>query len=295
MRIGKLFHLTPLVDDLAAAEYFFNSVFAPLCMMRNYSSHWHRHAALYVIAETCIEPMQPLPSPEGEQATSWYRYMERFGPHVHNLAFYVDGREELIRRLTEAGVRTTDGGSPGTVFAHPKDTPGMLEFSEPTQEYSLQHMDPRFSAHWPAFRDDYWPKRHPLTLQRLSHVTVVVDDVDAGRRFYTEVLDAVALVDQPATAPDADSSFVLVGEDTVVELTHPRDPSSVIGRELATVGQCVTGVTFTIGDIARAEQHLRQHETPVATVNEHAIVLDRSRTWGVEYQFTDRSLVGDPR
>ena len=53
-RIGKLFHLTPLVDDLAPAEYFFNSVFAPLCMMRNYSSHWHRHAAIYIIGETSI-------------------------------------------------------------------------------------------------------------------------------------------------------------------------------------------------------------------------------------------------
>ena len=43
MRIGKLFHLTPLVDSLPDAEFFFNSLFSPLCMMRNYSSHWHRH------------------------------------------------------------------------------------------------------------------------------------------------------------------------------------------------------------------------------------------------------------
>ena len=59
-RIGKLFHLTPLVDDLGDAEYFFNSVFSPLCMMRNYSEHWHRHAAIYIIAETSIEPMHCL-------------------------------------------------------------------------------------------------------------------------------------------------------------------------------------------------------------------------------------------
>ena len=30
----QVFHLTPLVDSIADAEFFFNSVFAPLCMMR---------------------------------------------------------------------------------------------------------------------------------------------------------------------------------------------------------------------------------------------------------------------
>ena len=30
-RIGKLFHLTPLVDSLADAEFFFDSVFSRRC------------------------------------------------------------------------------------------------------------------------------------------------------------------------------------------------------------------------------------------------------------------------
>ena len=88
-RIGKLFHLTPLVDSLADAEFFFNTVFSPLCMMRNYSDHWHRDAAIYVIGETSIEPMHCFPGP-GPVATSWYRYAEKFGPRVHNIAFYVE-------------------------------------------------------------------------------------------------------------------------------------------------------------------------------------------------------------
>jgi len=127
-RIGKLFHLTPLVDSLGDAEYFFNRVFSPLCMMRNWSDHWYRHAAIYVIAETSIEPMECLPGP-GDARTSWFRYVDRFGPRVHNMAFYVDHIEDLALRLEEAGVRVTDGGSgQPTVFCHPKDTPGMLEF-----------------------------------------------------------------------------------------------------------------------------------------------------------------------
>ena len=99
-RIGKLFHLTPLVDDLADAEFFFDSVFSPLCIMRNYSPHWHRDAAIYVIAETSIEPMQRYRPRDGEAGTSWFRYLDRFGPHVHNIAFYVDDAPALDRRLT---------------------------------------------------------------------------------------------------------------------------------------------------------------------------------------------------
>jgi catechol 2,3-dioxygenase-like lactoylglutathione lyase family enzyme len=294
-RIGKLFHLTPLVDSLADAELFFNSVFSPLCMLRNYSAHWHRHAAVYVVAETSIEPMQPLAPVDGGEPTSWFRYMDRFGPHVHNLAFYVENGAALTRRLTEAGVRTTDGGAPGTVFAHPKDTPGMLEFSETGGQYPFEKVDPRFSPHWPAFRDDFWPKRHRLGLERLSHVTVVVHDVTEATRFYTDVLDGKSLDEQPSTVGDADSAFVLVGEDTVLELAQPRDPSSVIARELDTVGQCVTTVTFRVRDLDQAAVHLTQAQAPVVSVAEHQVVLDRTRTWGAEYRFTDQSLAGDPR
>ncbi len=294
-RIGKLFHLTPLVDSIADAELFFNSVFSPMCIMRGYSPHWHRHGAIYVIAETSIEPMQPLPPPPGEEGTSWFRYMEKYGPHVHNMAFYVANGPGLAARLAEAGVRTTDAGAPGTVFAHPKDTPAMLEFNDPGDPSRAVLNDPRFSPHWPALRDDFWPMRHPLGLERLSHITVVVHDVAAARRFYVDVLDAIPLDGQESSVADADASFVMVGEDTVVELVHPRDPSSLVARELDTVGQCVMGITFKVRDIGRAAEHLTRQSAPVVTVAEHEILLDRERTWGTEYRFTDVGLVGDPR
>ncbi len=230
-RIGKMFHLTPLVDSLADAECFFNSVFSPLCMMRNYSEHWHRHAAIYVIAETSIEPMEVLPPPEGKTATSWYRYMEKYGPRVHNMAFYVDDLDDLAQRLEAAGVRITDAGSGTTVFCHPKDTPGMLEFHP--AEGLWEGMDPRFRPEWPAFRDAFWARSHPLGLQRMSHVTVVVDDLPAAEKFYVDVLDAAPLPDQDATVPGGASRHVAVGEDTVVELLSPGDADSPHARDLA--------------------------------------------------------------
>ena len=295
-RLGKLFHLTPLVDSIADAEFFFNSVFAPLCSMRGYSSHWHRHGAIYLIAETSIEPMEPLPPPPGETGTSWFRYMEKYGPHVHNIAFYVENAPALAARLAEAGVRTTDGGTANnTVFAHPKDTPAMLEFYDPGDPARAILNDPRFSPHWPPLRDDFWPRRHQLGLERLSHITVVVRDLAAARAFYVDVLDSVPLDDQESSVADADAGFVMVGEDTVLELVHPRDPSSTAARELDSVGECVIGVTFKVRDIEQASEHLTRQEAPVLTVAEHEILLDRKRTWNTDYRFTDVGLVGDPR
>jgi catechol 2,3-dioxygenase-like lactoylglutathione lyase family enzyme len=292
-RIGKLFHLTPLVDSLADAEYFFNRVFSPLCMMRNYSAHWHRHAAIYVIAETSIEPMEVLPPLPGNEPTSWYRYTERFGMRVHNIAFYVDDIDDLEERLKAAGVRTTDAGSGNTVFCHPKDTPGMLEFfPHPTEIWD--RMDPRMRPEWAPFRDAYWAN-HPLGLERLSHITVVVKDLAAAEKFYVEVLDAVPLPDQPATEPDAVSRYVAVGEDTVLELLSPGDPTSRAGRDLANVGESVIGATFTISDVGRALEHVTRLDVPVATSSEHEIVFDVTRTWGCEYRLTDATLTGDAR
>ena len=292
-RIGKLFHLTPLVDSLPDAEFFFNAVFSPLCMMRNYSSHWHRHAAIYVIAETSIEPMHCLPPLPGDEATSWFRYADRFGPRVHNMAFYVDDLDDLAARLEAAGVRITDAGSGTTVFCHPKDTPGMLEF-HPAGGGPWEQMDPRFSDHWAAFRDSYWP-HHPLGLLRMSHITIVVDDLAAAEKFYVEVLDAVPLPDQAATIEGGTARHALVGEDTVIELLAPGGRDSVAASDLARVGPSVTGVTFTVRDVAAAAEWLDRIGVSAAEVTDHEVRMDLASTWGCEYRFTDRVLTGDPR
>ena len=293
-RIGKLFHLTPLVDDLAAAEFFFDTVFSPLCMMRNYSPHWHRDAAIYVVAEASIEPMQCYPPRDGESASSWYRYQDRFGPRVHNTAFYVDDVAAIDRRLVEAGVRTTNGGTDdsGTTFTHPKDMPGMLEFHEPIH---WGGRDPRFSADYDAFAADYWGNRHPLGVQRLSHITTVVRDMATAKAFFVDVLDAVPLDDQPSTFADADAAYVLVGAETVMELAQPTASTSAIAADLDRVGEGVVGLTFTIRDLEPATQHLALFAAPVLAATDRDIRLDPSKTWSCEYRFTTDVLAGDPR
>ena len=296
-RLGKLFHLTPLVDSIADAEFFFNSVFAPLCSMRGYSSHWHRHGAIYLIAETSIEPMEPLPPPPGESGTSWFRYMDKYGPHVHNIAFYVENAPALAARLAEAGVRTTDGGTAdSTVFAHPKDTPAMLEFYDPGDPARAILNDPRFSPHWPPLRDDFWPRRHQLGLERLSHITVVVRRPRGrGARSTSTCSTRCRSTTRSRRWRTPTRASCWSARTPSWSWCTPATRRRPRRGELDTVGQCVIGVTFKVRDIEQASEHLTRQEAPVLTVTEHEILLDRKRTWNTDYRFTDVGLVGDPR
>jgi hypothetical protein len=109
------------------------------------------------------------------------------------------------------------------------------------------------------------------------------------------VLDAQPLPEQAATIKGATARHYLVGEDTVVEMMDPRGTDSVAARDLERVGPSVTGVTFTVRDLARAAEWIGMMKAPVAEVTEAEVRLDVDQTWGCEYRFTERVLTGDPR
>ena len=130
----------------------------------------------------------------------------------------------------------------------------------------------------------------------MSHVTVAVDDLPAAEKFYVDVLDGVPLPDQGATVPGGASRYVVVGEDTIIELLAPGNGDSTHARDLARVGPSVTGVTFTVRDISTASEWLGlAGDEFVANATDHELRLDVAKTWGCEYRFTDRVLTGDPR
>ena len=258
-RIGKLFHLTPLVDDLGDAEYFFNSVFSPLCMMRNYSEHWHRHAAIYIIAETSIEPMHCLAPEPGQEATSWFRYAEKYGPRVHNIAFYVDDLDDLGQRLEAAGVRVTDARLGEHVVLPPEGHSGHARV--PSRRRPLAGPGPSVPA-----RVERIPRRvlgaappargaaglaHHRRRRRSPRRREVL-----RRRARRECRSPTRTPPSPAGI----ARYVVVGEDTIVELLAPGDTDSVHARDLARVGPSVTGLTFTVRDVPQAATALEYHQ-----------------------------------
>ena len=57
----------------------------------------------------------------------------------------------------------------------------------------------------------------------------------------------------------------------------------------------MTGVTFTVRDLAGAAEWIEAMHAPIAEVTEAEIRLDVDQTWGCEYRFTEKVLTGDPR
>ncbi len=292
MKITYPYHLTMLVEDLAEAEEFYDSVFSPHCFMRGYAPlPLHRTAALLNISDTVIEPMQCLPPVGDEPATTMYRFVDRFGPRVHSMAMLVSGAPELAERFEAAGVRWTDGGLPNHVFPHPKDFPGLFEladFGPNLEHYPLA--DPRMRA---GFDQGYWRDMHPLGIAHTSHYTLVVRDAEVAAQRYVELLDARRLPDQPAVTPRARSVFVELTRGAVIELAEPVDEGCPFAPDLDLVGETWCGITFTVVDLDRAVQHLDQrHGLDVDRIAADLVALDRARTFGVHHGFTTRPLLG---
>ena len=291
MTLGKVFHYTPLVADLPQAETFFQTFFAPHCFYRGYAPGFHRTAAIYVIGDFVVEPLQPMPpSPGHEEPSSWYRYLQRYGERVLNLSLYADDLPGLAARLNENGIRTTDGNNPATVFMHPKDFPGMLEFFDPTITGGMA--DPRRGATWSAA---YWRDVHPLGLLHPSHFTVVTRDHRAAAKRYVDALGASVLPEQPARTPQAQSTFVAVGPEAVIELAEPQDADCPLTADLELVGDSICGVTFRVRDLAAARSWIERNGGELHDVADGTAAFDRSVTFGSDYAFTDRPLEGDPR
>ena len=290
MTIGRVFHYTPLVEDLSEAEAFFHTYFAPHCFYRGYSPHFHRSAAILVVSEFVIEPLQPLP-PVGEKpASSWFRFLQRHGPRVLNLSFYATDLAGLATRLTENGIGSTDAGNPATLFMHPKDFPGTIEFFDPSMQGGMP--DPRRAPSWTAA---YWRDAHPLGISHPSHVTVVVRDHRAAAKRYVDALGSEVLPDQPARTPGARSTFVTVGPETVVELAEPQDADCPLAGDLEQVGEAICGVTFRVREVAAAQAYIERSGGEVAPTVDGTVAFARAVTFGSDYAFTDRPLDGDPR
>ncbi len=296
MSIGKSFHLTLLVEDLAAADAFFSSLFAPHCFYRDYEPlPLHRTASLFAIGDFVIEPMEPHPPADDEQGTTIYRLFDRFGPCVQNMAFYADDLPAIAARMEARSIRVTDGGQQSVLFGHPKDFPGLVELMERTPDSSPPDAlpDPRLRAQFDA---GYWRHAHGLGIALASHVTVVVRDLDRAVDLWCDILEGRVLPHGDSLMPAARSAYLRVGTDTVVELAEPLDPACPVADVLERMGEAVCGVTFLVDDLARAQAHAERVAGPiVGAAGPGRFELDRQASFGALIAFTDRRIAGDER
>lgn len=303
MQVGQLFHVVHVVDDLTAAENWYERVFSPHYMFRRHESTLdHRTASLMLIADYPAEPMTPHPGQSGQQGTIG-KFRRRFGPRLHSLAWYCDSVAEGYERFRSFGARVTgDGGAllreaptRGGIYTHPRDTFGMIELMEPRVggrggapigDSLGECYDPRLTGTHDA---SWWATDHPLGIRRTSHVTVLVDDVERAVNLYVGVLGGRAFYE--TQAPRA--VFVAVGPDSVVELRVPAGGTAE-GEALAREGAMIWSTTFLVADLDAASAHLSESGVSVGD-GTHTVSIDPGQAFGARYAMTAEVTPGDPR
>jgi catechol 2,3-dioxygenase-like lactoylglutathione lyase family enzyme len=296
--IREFFHLIHIVDDEDKVDAFYDDLFAPERFgEKHFADNEKRWASLSMVSDLMLEVIEPS-SESADQHMPLSKFRNRFGQHFHSFAWYVDVPDVkvLFEQLRTAGVRIAKPGGgffaegdvdPGnTIFTHPKDTFGQIEF-EGLREY-WQERDPRFQAGWNV---EPW-RRGPLGIERLSHMTTVVRDLDRARRFYEDQVGAFTFHSE--SSDQYDSAFTLVGTDTVVELAQPTDGDSPLAADLERNGELPHSATFRVSDLSAVSVHAGKLGIGTLEVGQ-AITLDPSDCFGAIWSFTDRDLPGDPR
>jgi extradiol dioxygenase family protein len=295
MPLRELFHFMQIVNDFDAAQSFYDSLLTPeTYMKKSWSDFDKRWASLGVVGpDFVLEIMEPSTLPE-DQGSPLPKFRSRHGQHWHSFSWYVDADDmpALVERLRGHGVRvlmpypTEAGAIPGTIFTHPKDTFGQLEIQSFRGD---QRRDPRFSGAASAAR---W-RDGPLKLERASHLTTVVSELERARELYVKCLEAEVF--HTSSGPDRDSVFILVGTETVVELARPKAEDSTLGRDLAEHGELPHAVTFTVSDLDAAAQHIEHLGLTVRRNDDDTIMLDPAQAFGAVIAFTSARIPGDPR
>jgi catechol 2,3-dioxygenase-like lactoylglutathione lyase family enzyme len=288
MTIGRLYHVIHIVDDLDAAQSFYGSVFP----LETYTDHeWSdydkRLASLSIITDNfVVEVIQPSRAEE-DLEFSLPKFATRFGSRLHSMAWYSDDVPALAGRFRAAGIRVLDGGY-GTIFTHPKDTFGQLQFQTGPPEVPVP--DPRLVPGWTLSSASV---EHPLGLLRASQVTTMVSDLDAATKVYEGPLDG-RLLDEHED-DDARHAYFLVGTDTIVDLAEPVRAGTALYDDLERNGQLPHSFTMLVRDLDAAHRHLAEAGVPTVGVDESTVLIDPSVSFGARIALTSEPVPGDPR
>jgi len=293
-KIGKEFHLTHVVGDLRTVDRWYDDIFAPTRYLHGPVKVAGRSASLIAIGDLVVEPMEPLRIPNLPNQ-SVKRFHERHGDHLHSIAFYVDDVPAISLHLEKHNIRMWDiSGTPVkppnetfAVWTHPNQTHGQLEFAF-VEPFTI---DPRLQ---PAWSNEFWRERHPLGIERASHMTAVVRDLGVAKKFYCDILNS-KLIYETETAGRKRSAFVAVGEDSVVELAQPIAADSAEAQDLERHGEGFFGVTFKTRNLAKATEFLKSKQMKPESDGPNGIALGREQAFGMVVSFTERPLPNDPR
>ncbi len=122
-------------------------------------------------------------------------------------------------------------------------------------------------------------------INRINHVAIVVEDLDAALRFWRDALGLPLSKTEENPGENVDIAFLPLGESEI-ELLQPTDPDSGIGKYLAKKGQGMHHLCVEVDDIQAVITRLVGHG--VEMINE----APRVREEGTRYAFVHPKSAG---
>ncbi len=298
MPIREFFHLMQIVDDFDQTELQYRRLLAPETFApKHWSDFDKRWASLAVIGpDFVLEIMEPSKA-SADLDAPLPKFRTRHGEHWHSMAWFVDPDDipSLADTMRQSGVRVfapygsleASGPGPRTFFTHPKDTFGQMPFQA---LYADTQRDPHVQASWTGA---YWLDEHPLGIERTSHITTIVSDLDRACALYSDLLSAPPFhLEETA---DRRSAFTMVGTESVVELAEPKSPDSRLGRDLADHGELPHAVTFKVRDLDAAVAHVGAAGMAILQRDKETAMVNPTDLSNAIVSFTTRALPNDPR
>jgi methylmalonyl-CoA/ethylmalonyl-CoA epimerase len=131
--LGRIDHIGVATDDLEGALALYEETLGMPVAHRETVESQGVEAVLLDVGEGHVELLKPL-GPE----TPVGKYLEKRGPGLHHVAYAVSDIEDVLSRLSEAGIELIDQEprvgirDSKVAFVHPRSTDGVLtEIVEP--------------------------------------------------------------------------------------------------------------------------------------------------------------------
>jgi catechol 2,3-dioxygenase-like lactoylglutathione lyase family enzyme len=290
-QISRVFHLTHVVDDLDATLRWYDEVLGAELLSSPMRGPTGGNICLLLVGDLVVLPMSAAPEDAGT-----VRFRQRFGQHLHSIAWFVEDPADLVATLEARGLALRDefsrplDGINHEIWTPPRQAPCLLEFfRSPTEAGPGSGVglpdDPRFKPDWT-------PKSigHPLGISQTACLTVVTGEPERATEFFTEALHGKVIAEVGETAWATRSTFVQVGDYTVVEVAQPLEATSAAATDLEKNGEILHALTFQVGDLGAAADYLESKAMRVDRPAPHALTVNPEDTAGLLVRFTDQPV-----
>lgn len=199
------------------------------------------------------------------------KFMERYGPGVHSLAWEIADMWAAQNLLMESGIRLGAVNIPGRhFFMHPKDTHGVL----------MEWTDDSFGGN--QRRED--EGGGSVDIKGLAWVTAVVADAESTAAFLTDLAGA-RLVQGNAQGPkDREHTIDLAVGDVTVRLVTPLSSESPYASDGASSRLC--SFALRVADLDSALSSLESAGVPTVRRESGFAATDPSATFGLPIEWT---------